>query len=377
MLLDVGSTPTISTKENIKREKRMGIREIINNILGVLKKGDIKALPEAGKGLENKRKGFFARMKVKKGQEKPAVVNNRNLESSLKLFFDSYQEILDGKAVFITPNAYNALTRINALGGNCDLNQVQENELLEYAYSSNRYSVQKQVNPSGGFTDFYHIQTNGYQLPSPEKQIRIYLNCRNENTAELAKWLIYCNNAPSFYLKVDTTEALRCYGRMEKIVIYTTDEQFRYCIELINHVKKYRADLFKDSEKTNPFMESAQGISYTRQPTETIFHNLDGSTQQISTSANRHISTVIKESYMAAAREVAAVDPKIQFLLEPQYYNDEVLYMRNYAYIDSMYHVFLINSMEQKMRYLCMQNQIVIKGINDTRQPEHGVAYGE
>ena len=124
-------------------------------------------------------------------------------------------------------------------------------------------------------------------------------------------------------------------------------------------------------------MESAQGISYTRQPTETIFHNLDGSTQQISTSANRHISTVIKESYMAAAREVAAVDPKIQFLLEPQYYNDEVLYMRNYAYIDSMYHVFLINSMEQKMRYLCMQNQIVIKGINDTRQPEHGVAYGE
>lgn len=341
---------------------------IIEKIKEWFQRRKTKALPEATEyyELNDERKRFVQEMQVTEEQQVEEEVKNKYLENSLQLFFESYQELLNTNTGYA--DAYNALVRINALGGDNNINAIQEQQLLEYLQSSGKYTIQNQVNKYDGLVDFYHIKTNGYELPSDDKMIRIYLNCRNENTAELAKQLAYCNNVPNFYLKVDSTNALNRADRSEKIVIYTTEEQFDYCVSLINHIKTYRPDLFQDSEKTNPFMESSDVMSYARQPISSTFYNLDGSTYQISQSANRYISTIIKESYMAAVREIISVEPELQFLLQPEYYNDEMWYMKNYAAIDSRYHAFLVNSMEAKMRNLCMYNGVVIKGINDSRQ---------
>ena len=344
---------------------------IIEKIKELFRRGKTKALPEP-KQENRKKRGFFERTRVTEEQCIKEKVRNRDIESALKQYFDQYEElILKYQEIGFIPDFYTVLTYVNALDGNCDINAQYEKELMEFLSSSDRYDlgVQYRKNDTTSPT-FYHIQTKGYQLPSDNKMLRLYINCRKENVAQLAYWLTAYNTDPQFHLKFDTNVEMINSNRTEKIVIYTTDEQLEYHMQLINYVKGQRPDLFKGSEKTNPFMQTTEGVSYARQPKTNVFQGLDGIGEEISQSANSYIARIIKESYMAAAREVAVVEPELQFLLEPQYYNDDKLYIQNYKYINSRHHAFLVNSMESKMRYLCMQNGITIKGINDERQVE-------
>ena len=335
-----------------------------------------KALPETTHyKCPNQRSVFVKKMNQLLGKTVKTRVNNRYLEKSLQLFFDSYQEILNGNVDW-EPNSYNALIRINALEDDSDKNAVHEEELIEYILRSGKYMIQTQNSQELRIPIFYHIQTRGYISTSDDKSMRLYLNCRNENTAELAKALLKCNKDPQFYLKVNADKAIRVHSRSEKIVIYTTDSQFYNCIQLILYVKERRPELFRDFEEANPFMESLGGISYSKEPISEIFYRLNGLAEPIDKSYNTYIARIIKESYMETVKEIATLDYNLAFLLDSENYNNELVYMQNYPYINSKYHVLLINSMEQKMIYLCTKNRIVIKGINDTRQveSEQGVA---
>lgn len=71
----------------------------------------------------------------------------------------------------------------------------------------------------------------------------------------------------------------------------------------------------------------------------------------------------LKESYMEAAKEIARADTDLSFLLQDEWINDEYLYMKNYPYINSKYHDYLIQSMEAKMAILAINNNLYIDRI--------------
>ena len=327
---------------------------IINKIKEIFKRSTAKALPAPTQ--KSKENNFNKLLGIKKN-----ITKNLYLENALDQYFSCYNEILmDGKGSQNT--SYEALTMINALQGDIGDNREKENYLLNNIYNKGRYTVQNQM--SGNSPVYYHIKSRGYQMPDFKNIIRLYINCENKNVAEIAQNLLDINQNPNFCMKIDTSDSLEQHKRSEKIVIYAQDNDVDYSLQLIKHLKSTRPDLFKNSEKNNPFMPQIDGIAYARQPTSEIFNNLDGTQSHISQSANKFISTTIIQSYMQVARQIAGVDPKLNFLLRPENINNEMLYARNYQYIKYYYNEYFINSMEYNMKYLNRINNFQIQGIS-------------
>lgn len=333
---------------------------IINKIKEIFRRSKTKALPEP---IENvKENNFKNELNIEQEQTK-----NLYLERALDQYFECYNEILDeGKASSNT--SYEALTRINAqTQGDIEENRKKENLLLDNIYNTGKYSVQSQMN--GGIPCYYHIKSRGYKMPDFNDMIRLYINCENRNVAEIAQNLLDINENPNFYLKIDTSDSLLKHKRSEKIVIYAQDSDISYTLSLVQYLKSIRPDLFKNSEKNNPFMPQIDGIAYARQPTAKIFNKLDGTQSTISQSANKFISTAIIQSYMQVARRIAEVDLQLNFLLSPENINNEMLYVRNYQYIKTYWNEYFVNSMEYNMKYLSRINNFQIQGINYDEVP--------
>lgn len=73
---------------------------------------------------------------------------------------------------------------------------------------------------------------------------------------------------------------------------------------------------------------------------------------------------------METAREIARNDPNINYLLDDNWINSRILYMKNYKYINEYYHDYLLKSMEAKMEVLSRKNNIYIDGLNYNRNYE-------
>lgn len=332
---------------------------IINKIKEIFRRSKTKALPEP--------KQKFKENKFKKGIHVKNQTKNLYLENALDQYFECYNEILDeGKNS--TNTSYEALTKINAQPqGNIGENRAKENLLLNNIYNTGKYRVQTQM--SEATPAYYHIKSQGYQMPDFRNMIRLYINCDNKNVAEIAQNLLRLNENPNFYLKIDTSDSLEQHKRSEKIVIYAQDSDVEYTLQLVQYLKSIRPDLFENSEKNNPFMPQIDGIAMARQPISSTFNNLDGTQSKISQSANRFISTSIIQSYMQVARRIAEVDPELNFLLTPENINNEMLYVRNYQYISHYYNEYFVNSMEYNMKYLSRINNFQIQGINYDEVP--------
>lgn len=334
--------------------------KIIDKIKEFFRRSKTKALPEPQEQYENNKQDneFHRGIRVT-----PEETKNVYLENALEQYFQSYNRILDeGRGSANT--SYEAVTRINALEGDMGDNRPQENLLLNDLFQNRRYNVQTQMSMSGDIPEYYHIQSPGYQMPDFNNMIRLYINCENRNVAEIARNLLDINQNPNFYLKIDASDSLERGSRSEKIVIYAQDNDIDYSLKLVQYLKSIRPDLFENSEKNNPFMPQIDGIALARQPTRQTFQNLDGTISPISQSANRFISTAISQSYMQVARQVAQVDPNLNFLLSPENINNEWLYARNYPYIKAYYSEYFLNAMESNMKYLSQVNNFQIQGIN-------------
>lgn len=338
---------------------------IIEKIKSIFKRSKIKALPEPETNYSNERKQFLEEMHC---ETKPNRYENSYLESSLEQYFACCNEILEEEKGYISQKVpYRALVRINALDGDRVANKDKEQELLGSLYHSDNYTVQQQL--EGNQIAFYHIQSKGYVMPEYKDMIRLYINCRHENIAEIAQNLLQFNQDPNFYLKIDSADAEA--KRSERIVIYTSDNNVNYQLQLINYLKQIRPDLFVDSEKGNPFMQQIDGVRYARQPLSGNFYNINGSVKKVAVSTNTFIANIINESYVQTVREIASRDPNLSFLLTQECYYDENLYLRNYSYINAYYHDYLMSSMEQKMAYLSQMNNVPIVGIENKQQNQY------
>ena len=287
---------------------------------------------------------------------------NNYLENSLSQYFEEYlKQINEGKDT----KPYNVLTSLNAVNGNPELNRAKEQDLLYKINNSNMYHIQEQNSFQTGETYFYHIKSNNHRLPDKESMRRIYLNCRDENVAELVDCILKQNVNPNFYLKMVSTNYMETNQRSEKIVTYTDDNYLNLDLQTLRNVKMQRPDLFKDSDKMNPFMQQFENFyAVCAQVNTDDYMDLYGNRFNIPNSNNSYIAQIISDSYRDAAQSIAKKDPNIAFLLDNQYYNSMDLFVKNYPYINAYHHDELMRKMEMNMNILAHNNHIVINGVN-------------
>lgn len=292
------------------------------------------------------------------------------LENSMDQFLKKYYERIfmypEGTKLNNYAEAYSALVEMNGAPiteEEFNNNQYKENELLQQLYSEDQYTVQAQPNSSGVGNDFYHVQSKGYQLPQEDRMIRVYVNCNSGNTAELAKTLLENNTNKNLYLKFCANNQNHTVSRGEKIVIYCEDSDYAYTLSLIEYAKQIRPDLFAESEKTLPFLQSVNNVaSVAYQPQSEQYIDLNNKVKTVPKSVNAFIANMLEESYVVATREIAKFDANLDFLLSPKYFNDETLYIKNYPYIDENYHEYLLKSMRAKIEVLSQKNGVYIEG---------------
>ena len=165
-------------------------------------------------------------------------------------------------------------------------------------------------------------------------------------------------------MKFISNEANDIKPRGEKIVIYCDKNEVDNTMQLIRYTKSIRPDLYTESENILPFLLNIDNmVSASRQPLTNQFEDLYGNYKTIPQSTNSFLSMTLKESYMEAAKEIARADTDLSFLLQNECINDEYLYMKNYPYINSKYHNYLIQSMETKLAILAKNNDLYIDGI--------------
>lgn len=345
----------------------MNIFEKIANLF----KKRYKALPEATTYNEKaKDKSWILKGNMDSQQE-------TKLDQDIGRFLESYYSLMEQIDTTYPiderqlPRAYDALVRMNAEPVTRDEysnNLFEENELLQEVYGQNRYNIDMQKNRAGRNV-FYHIRSKGYQLPPDNEIIRIYVNCNNANIAELSKTILECNQNNNFYLKLSPNEENAINPRGEKIVIYCKENEFEYNMELLQYVKSIKPELFNGSEKTLPFLKNEDNIaSVARQPLTNQYYDLYNRNRTIPQSHNTFLANILQDSYMETAREIARNDSNLSFLLDEQYENSRLWYVKNYPYINENYHDYLLKSMEAKMDMLSRKNNIYIDGLDYNNQ---------
>lgn len=291
----------------------------------------------------------------------------KNIDRFLKAYYTQIFMYPEGTQLNNYAEAYSALANMNGTPitqEEFNNNYYKENELLQQLYSENKYTVQVQQNTSGFGNDFYHVKSKEYQMPQENEIIRVYINCNNGNTAELTKTLLENNTNENFYLKFCANNPNYNISRGEKIIIYCENNDYDYTLNLVEYAKQIRPDLFAESEKTLSFLQDVNNtVSVAYQPKSNQYVGLNDQITTISKSVNAFITNMLEESYVATTREIAKSDLNLSFLLSPEYYNDETLYMKHYAYIDENYHEYLLKSIEAKMKVLSYKNGIYIDGI--------------
>lgn len=304
---------------------------------------------------------------------KTPQVNNTYLEYALSQYFQEYlKQINDSQITGKAPNSYNVLVSINAMGENTTQNVNIEKHLLDKIDEEKRYNVFEQKDGNTGKCYFYHVKSNGYKDIKDKDIVRIYLNCREENVAKLVSQILEYNNNPNFYLKFDSTESMNEMKRSEKIVVYTDDEHLNQDIQTIRNVRMQHPELFRDSEKMNPFVQQFDDMySIVRQVESENYMDLKGNRFELAKSTNTFIAQILEDSYKEAVQDIAKKDPRIGFLLEDTNKNNYNLYVQSYPYINAKYHNELINSMETNMKILAHNNNVVIKGISPNTLEQH------
>ncbi len=261
--------------------------------------------------------------------------------------------------------AYEALIQMNARSVSQEEynnNFFQEQELLNKLYLECRYTVEEQYHY--GEMNYFHVKSNGHQMPKYSNMVRVYINCNNANISELAKTILDYNTNPNFYLKFCSNIKNYKQPKSEKIVIFCNKEEVDYTIELLRYVKSIRPNLMEESENVQPFYQNVENLAgLTYQPMIGQYTDLRGHQKFISQSTNSILTTILQESYIDTVRQIATCDPNLSYLLEQNFINDNLAYMNSYPYIDSNYHEYLIESMKAKMQVLAERNRIYIDGL--------------
>lgn len=352
---------------------------IIEKIRNFWKKRNQKALPEAQITNEYN-------TNVKKN--KKWILHNAQYNQPTKLdmeidaFLHSYSNIIENADIMLQPintrtMAYQALVTMAGkpvTQEEFNQNYYNEQELLEQLYNNGQYAVEQQG--TRDMTTFYHVKSVGYQMPQFNDMLRVYINCNNGNISELSNLILSYNENPNFYMKFTSNLANSAKPRGEKIVIYCDKNDIDYTLQLVQYTKSIRPDLYKESENVLPFLQSIDNtVSVSKQPITDKFIDLYGNSKTIVQSTNSFLSTTLKDSYVEAVKEIARADANLSFLLQNECLNDEYLYMKNYPYINSNYHDYLIQSMKAKMSILSINNDLYIEGLD--RQYQRDVSSEE
>lgn len=153
-------------------------------------------------------------------------------------------------------------------------NYTKENQLLNNMKRENKYIATEE-------NGFYHVQSQGYQMPNFQDMTRVYVNCKNGNISDVAQMLAEYNTNPNFYMKFVSNEANAQEPRNEKIVIYCNKNELDYTLGLVQNCKNLNPKCFEGSQALL-FLKNEQGIAtVANQPETDQYKNLYGQTKKI------------------------------------------------------------------------------------------------
>ena len=339
--------------------------KLIDKIKELLFGNKIKMLPP-GKKQNSYREDINNFRQQQRNYQQLPQVKNPYLEYALTEYFQEYLKQLDDMLVTgVVPSSYRVLTSINAVKGDSNQNLPYEKALLNKINQEGKYHVFEQKNNNTGKPAFYHIYSNSYKDIPHEDMIRIYLNCRDENVANLAAGILEYNNNSNFYMKFDSSEELSKRSRSEKIVIYTDEQHLNEDIQTIKNVKMQYPGLFKDSEKANPFIQQFDDTYLVvNQVKSGMYMDLQGNRLNLEKSTNTFIARILQDSYTQTVQTIAKRDPRLTFLLDDVNKNNYNLYVQNYPYIFANHHDIFMDNMEGNMKILAHNNNVIIKGVS-------------
>lgn len=335
---------------------------IIDRIKNFWKNRKIKALPPPVEEKVDNHKSKAWILNNNSNNPKQLTKLEYNIDKFLDAYFSMVEQIDLNTPVDMESIAYGALVTMNGMPVTEDElnnNGFFENNLLNKINLEQKYVSAEQ----GGF---YHIRQPNYIAPPNGELVRLYINCKNENTAALTQTLLDNNTNPNFYIKFISNDDMseKRYSRGEKLVIYCSKEEVQYTLELIEYAKNLRPDLFVGSEETLPFIQNYNNVaSLAMEPENNQFTDLQGRNRIIAKSTNKYIANILKDSFREAVNEIARVDPNIESLASEEYSDNDYWHAKNIKYVKENYHDYLISSMEAKIEWLSKQNNIYIDGI--------------
>lgn len=283
----------------------MGFFDFINRIL----KRDQKRLPEAKYKTENRVKSGLPKSyddarKFNNSVKVDYIPKPDTLEFAIEQYLASLSYQTQNGEFYSPYNALVALCSIdNSVAGN---NARNETELLKRIEKDKKSFVFSQSNLNGDV--FYRHISHGSHKSKDE--YRLYINCKRENIAALARKFIDELGDSEYYFKFCADEHANKKRRSEQFVFYLGSDEIEMnnILQAIERTRQKNPKLFEASRNVNPFMRKLTDYIGYAPEVEGKFVNLHGQTIPISESYNTLLSEALDDAFYHSVKEVVARD---------------------------------------------------------------------
>lgn len=273
------------------------------------------------------------------------------------------------------PNAYSALTHIEANDIVPDnVNKKVEANLMSVINRMDKFTVREQKGKD--FVFFHHVWTENFEHDDNADKMRIYINCKRKNVADLAGEILMKMQDDNLYLKFSSDDQLASIERSEAIVIYTDENNIVNVLNNIGDIERERPELFEGSQLMNPFAYRVGNFSYVRDIKDNQkYINKYGQEEELAKSYNTFLSRALEESFVEACKEVISKDKELAIATNGEVSDDSNFYLRHFEKIYNSEHNYreLLNKMKEQLIKAQKRNPYLdIRGISDKKgEMEH------
>lgn len=296
----------------------------------------------------------------------------KSIENALQQYVYSLLVQQESNGVF---NSYRALTSLGGMDTSNKGNNLQNEEKFVSRLANDRNINMINQFAADKSVCFRHVQ-NGRDAKNTD--MRLYINCKRENIAELAnKFYEEFGNTP-YYFKFCTDNQANNKRRSEQFVFYLSSEpkEMNRVVQTIERTRRKNPKLFEDSRNMNPFMKDINGyIGYAPDVNVDEFQTIDGKRKVLSArSYNTLLSEVLTDCFTGAIKDVVSHDYNLSLKIGGQSYDSPVPYV-----ISSLREICenpehqrkLIEKMKSNLEISAKRNPLLdIKGIGKGKETE-------
>lgn len=298
---------------------------IFDRIKSFFNKNQLKELPQ-GVISVNDENVWRRSLRYDINENNNDTLKEPSLEECIKEFIEQYGKVLKEDSIQPKNRSYAAFERMFCgEEERAGKNEINQKKLMNYV--SKNKNLRTDFQQSNNRTVFLHIQGDeGINTKEDTEMEKIYLNCKRENIALLAKGILNkiekpCGNKLQMkYVaeqifdedkRTELSKEIKNYQRNDKIVIYSKDSNMTNTItEKINELKKEKPNLFSE-DKYLPMMPKKYGFigvvgNNKFESIDTYMGTITGETY------NEYMSNIMSNSILIGFDKTIGVDKDIK-----------------------------------------------------------------